>query len=85
MTVVRVQKKDGSFQDWDKNKILNAVAKVGLSAEDTESVASLVESWVIKNAVNNTIKSEEIRTKIVQLLSVIDTKASQAFDTYKKV
>lgn len=82
--VIKVQKKDGTFQDWDKNKVLNSVAQVGLSPVETDAVSSLIESWVIKNATGDVIRSEDVKAKVIELLTVINPSASQAFAAYKK-
>jgi transcriptional regulator NrdR family protein len=84
VTVIKVEKRDGSLQDWDKGKVLNSLAQVGLSSVETESVANLIEAWVIKNAPNDTVKSDVVRTKVIELLGIINPEASQKFAAYRK-
>ncbi len=81
---MRVEKRDGRLEDFDRNKISGGVVKAGAPAEVAASVAVLVESWAQKAAENETIKSSDIRNKVIELLRLVDREAANAFETYKK-
>lgn len=83
-TIIRVEKKDGTTQDWELHKVVNSLAACGVPASETENIGPLIESWVTRNTQNQTIKSEKIRAKVVELLKVIYPQAASAYESYKK-
>jgi len=67
--MLKVQKKDGSLQDFDSSKISGALVRVGLSAEEAAAMAGDVQSWAESAAGDGTITSAEIREKLLATLS----------------
>jgi len=82
--MLKVQKKDGTLEDFDRNKILNGLLKSGSTPEEAESLTTQVESWVSGTAVNETINSTDIRTKVLELLKTVNPTAAGNFENYKK-
>lgn len=81
---VKVQKKDGSQQDFDRQKVLNGIIKSGATPEQAEEVTGQVEAWVPTAAVNGMIASSAIRTKVLELLRTANPVAAAAFEAYQK-
>ncbi len=82
--MVKVQKKDGSLQDFDASKISSGLVRVGLSAAEAADVASQIESWTGTTGTDGTITSAQIREKILSLLSPEMVKEYTSFETTKK-
>lgn len=80
----KVQKKDGSLEDFDRNKILNGIVKSGAMPEQAESVTKQVESWVQNVVVDGVVKSSDIRTKVLEVLKTVNPQVATSFETYQK-
>ena len=80
---MQVQKKDGSLQEFDSEKIVNGLLNSGLSDEEAEDLASEVEDFFIESA-KETISWQEIKTKVLELLKEVNPDAAQMFENYKK-
>jgi len=81
---IKVEKKDGRLEDFDRNKISGSVVKSGVSPEEAESIAIQVETWVQGAALDGVVQASDIRTKVLELLQSIDPEATISFKTYKK-
>jgi len=84
MAELQVQKKDGRLEAFDRSKILNGLIKSGASATEAESVTSQVENWASTAAVNNVIKTADIRTKVLELLRSVNPTVTASFEAYRK-
>jgi transcriptional regulator NrdR family protein len=77
-------KKDGSLEDFDRNKIVSGVVKAGGTAEEAEKVASAIEAWLPATAANNVVKSQDVRTKALEVLGTVNPTAVANFEAYQK-
>jgi len=84
MQDLQVTKREGGTEPWSKEKLINSVAKAGLSVEVTEHLEYLIEVWANRNAKNGQVTSVEIRDKVIELLNAIDPMVSDAYSSYKK-
>jgi len=82
--VYKVQKKDGTLEDFDRNKILNGVVRAGGSPEDAQKVLAEVETWLPTVAKEGVVKSYEIRTKVLSILNQINPAVAKSFESFKK-
>ena len=80
----KVQKKDGSLQDFDRNKIVNGITKAGGSSQDAEQVAAEIEAWLPTVAVENVVNSSDIKVKGLELLKTINPTIAATFETFQK-
>lgn len=80
----KVQKKDGSLEDFDRNKIINVLLSSGASKEEAEKMASEIEAWLPKAAVNGVVKSTDIRAYGLGILEKLNPTAYSRFISYKK-
>lgn len=81
---LQVQKKDGSLESFDRNKIKNGLIKSGASEAEAESIASQAETWAQTAAVNNIVKTADIRTKVLELLRSANPTVAASFEAYRK-
>ena len=80
----KVQKKDGTLEEFDKSKILNGVVRAGASSEDAQKILEGIEAWLPKAAVNGVIRSVDIRTKGLEILDTVNPKIAKAFKSFQK-
>ena len=80
---IKVEKKDGRLEDFDRNKVSSGIVKSGASAAEAESIANQIETWAQSAAVDGVVKSGAIRTKVLELLRSVNPEAAAAFEAYK--
>lgn len=80
----KVRKKDGSLQDFDRTKIINAVTSAGGTPQDAEQVVSEVEAWLPTVAVEGVVETKDLRIKGIEILKTINPTAASTFETYQK-
>ncbi len=81
---LQAQKKDGSLEPFDRNKIKNGLIKSGASEAEAESITSQAETWAQTTAVNNIVKTADIRTKVLELLRSANPTVAASFEAYQK-
>lgn len=82
--MIKVQKKSGETEDFDRNKIAGGLVKAGATPEQAESVTSQIEAWIQGAAVNGVIHTGQIRAKVIELLQSVNPVAAQSFSSYQK-
>ncbi len=80
----KVQKKDGTQEDFDRSKLVSGVMKSGGTAEDAEKVAVAIEAWLPTVAVNGVVNSADIRVKGLEVLRTVNPAVAASFESYKK-
>lgn len=81
---IKVEKKDGRLEDFDRNKVSGGVVKSGASPEEAESIATQIETWAQSAAMDGVVQSSDIRIKILELLRSVNPEAAAAFEAYKR-
>ena len=84
MDPVKVQKKDGSLEDFNRNKVLNGIIKSGALPEVSESVTTQVEQWAKMSASNGVVTSLDIRGKVLEFLRQQDADSATRYESYQK-
>ncbi len=73
--LLMVQKKDGSFEQFDKNKLItgifNAIKKRPISIEDVSAIVDSIENYYA-NEMKNQVSSSEIGDMVLEKLRVAD-------------
>lgn len=77
--MIKVIKKDGSIENFQREKIVRACEGCGASREDADMIASEVEEEAYDG-----IKTSEIRNKILKKLKVIDPNLVKMWIEYEK-
>jgi len=80
----QVQKKDGSLVDFDQNKIVTGVLKAGGTQENVQKIAADVETWLPTIAINNVVKTSDLRNKIIEELRTVNPSTAANFESYQK-
>lgn len=81
---IKVQKNDGLLEDFDRKKVSSGILKSGASAAEAESIAVQVQNWAQSAAVDGMVKTSDIRTKVLELLRLANSRAADSFAAYKK-
>jgi transcriptional regulator NrdR family protein len=82
-SIIKVEKNDGSLEDFDPGKIAKVIRAAGLSLEEAAVLAARLSSWVVEQD-QRTIKSSEIRKKVIAELQEINEYATNLFNWYKR-
>lgn len=82
---LKVQKKDGSTEGFDRMKIKNGIISSGAAEEQAESITVQIENWAPTAASNGVIKALDIKTKLLELLGGVNPVAKTTFENYKKL
>lgn len=82
--MMKVQKRDGRIEDFDRQKIKGGILRSGGTEEQAESITTQIELWAQKMAINGIISSLSIKEKLFELLGPINPAAKTAFENYKK-
>lgn len=81
---MQVQKKDGRLEEFDREKLKKSILSAGVSAAEAELIAGKVETWAPTMVFNNTIHSQVIRAKVIELLRQTNAAATKTYEEYKK-
>ena len=81
--MMNVQKKDGSMEPFDRNKIVMAVTSAGATTQEAAEVASGVEDWMPMAIALGTVSTNQIRGKVIELLKQLNPTANAVYEVYK--
>ena len=84
MPELKVRKKDGRIEPFDRGKMAGGIQKSGASPEEVEKIASEVEIWAQSAAVDGVIGSAELKTKLLELLRATNPTAATSFEEFRK-
>lgn len=84
MAELKVRKRDGRLQDFDRTKIANSIAKAGGLPGQAEEIAVQIENWVAGAATAGVIDSSAIRARAIELLQRTNPQAAETFEQYRK-
>jgi transcriptional regulator NrdR family protein len=76
---MKVRKKDGRLEDFDKNKIIKGCKRAGASPKISSEIANVVNSESYDG-----ISTAEIRTLVLKELERKDRKTAMEFRNFKK-
>jgi transcriptional regulator NrdR family protein len=79
----KVIKKDGSVENFDKEKIARVVTAAGLTPRKAKALATKVEKY-ITGLQGNKVTSKQIRNKVVDELTRADKYAAGLYTWYEK-
>jgi len=78
---MKVRKKNGSEEEFIREKIVVAIVKAGGSLENARAIAKEVENTF---AARDAVTTEEIKREVLNRLKDRDIKAYQSWLSYKK-
>jgi len=76
---MKVKKKDGKLEDFNKNKIIKGCKKAGTSTKLANEIATAV-----RNKIYDGISTSEIRAIVLRELERKDKKSAMEFRSFKK-
>ncbi|OGM23147.1 hypothetical protein A2961_02075 [Candidatus Woesebacteria bacterium RIFCSPLOWO2_01_FULL_39_21] len=77
-----VVKRDGTNEEFDRNKVFNSIVGATGTPEEAEKITSGIESWV--NNSMEPIKTLDIRSRVAAALKGTNPTAAQLYETYEK-
>ncbi|MBI2611655.1 hypothetical protein HYW54_02835 [Candidatus Gottesmanbacteria bacterium] len=79
----KIKKRDGTFEEYNQDKIAKVVTAAGLTAEETKKLVENVSLW-IQNIKEEEVSSLEIRDKVIEELHKINPFAENFYVWYEK-
>jgi transcriptional regulator NrdR family protein len=83
LTTLKVQKKDGTQDPYDRQKVLTSVMKAGGTPEQAEQVAQAVDAWAT-SSLTDVVTTSDIRAKLLEALKSVNQTAAESFEAYVK-
>ena len=80
----QIRKRGGGLEPWNIEKTINSVAVSGASIKMSEAMGKLIEAWAEKAAQDGIIGSLQVRDKVVEILTLVDEMAAEAYKAFKK-
>jgi transcriptional regulator NrdR family protein len=84
MKKVKIQKKDGRIEEFDKEKLKRSIFSAGATKGQSQLVTQEVEEWLYNVALEEIIDTQEIRNKVVGSLTEKNPQAGKSYQEYKK-
>jgi len=85
MDILKVQKRDGSLENYAHHKVLGGILIAGATLEQAQQISDDIEAWVkIEATKKRTVKTRDIHEKIIAQLKKINPTAAKTFESYKK-
>jgi len=81
---IKVRKRDGRLEDFDKRKIVTGAVGSGCSFEEAKKLADQVMVWAESNLHEGAVDSSEVRIKVLELMRSSNPVAASSFETYRK-
>jgi transcriptional regulator NrdR family protein len=81
---IKVEKKDGTTEDFDRSKVKNGILNSGASEDQAENITGQVEAWAATAATNGIVKAADIKSKVLELLGGMNPTAASTFENYQK-
>ena len=84
MINLKVQKKNGTIEDFDRAKVKNGILSSGATEEQAENIAVQIESWATANSTNGIVTASDIKAKLLEVLGGVNPNAKASFEGFKK-
>ncbi len=85
MTELKVKKKDGSKEDFKREKLVTSLKKAGMeSKENIEKVVTTVTNFVKEKAEKGAVETSRIRGKVLEQMRQLNSQAASKFENFSK-
>jgi len=84
MKKVKVQKKDGRIEDFDREKLRKSVFSAGATDSQSQLVTKEIEKWLYGVASGEIINTRTIRNRVIDFLEEKNPKIAKAYQAYQK-
>jgi 2-phosphoglycerate kinase len=81
--MVKIKKRDGSTEDYDRKKFLNSLIRAQLTPDQAQNVLGRVENWLLSDN-QQIITSSQLRDKTLEFIEAINKDAAHAYRIYRK-
>lgn len=81
---MKVEKRNGSLQDFDRSKLAASLVSAGATDADAQKVAVDVEAWAKAKAINDVIKSQAMRDKVITILRAQYPQVAESYGAFTK-
>ena len=81
--MTRVVKKDGSYEEFDQQKIARVTHAAGLEKEEADVLGNLIATWMEVSGTED-ISSIAIRDKVIEEMRKINDHAANVFAWYEE-
>jgi len=78
----KVEKRDGSLEDYDEAKIVKVAIATGLDAEKSQTLASDITKWIKDNSLSK-VTSLQIRDQFLSDLKKVNGAAADLYLWYE--
>jgi transcriptional regulator NrdR family protein len=79
----KIQKKDGSLENYDRSKLLLSMVRAQATPEQAESALGQIESWLTQSK-QESVSTKEVHDKVSEVLKGINPRAAQNYEVYRK-
>lgn len=83
--MINVNKRGGGIEEFSLDKLINSLAKAGVSVKDAEAVAKKIQAWANTNKKNNTINSSSLRDQVIINLKKDFPIEEENYELYSKI
>lgn len=80
---MKVSKRDGSLQEFDRNKLKQSIIDAGTEQYLAEDVCKEIEGWIEESTAEQ-ISSEQIRNKAIEVLNDTDPVTAENYRSYRE-
>lgn len=85
MTELKVKKKNGSIEDFKREKLVNSLKKAGMQSEEKiEKIANTTTNFVKEKAEKGPVETSKIRGKVLEQMRTLNSGAATSFESYTK-
>lgn len=81
---LKVQKKDGRIEDFDRSKVKNGILSSGATEEQAESATQEIERWAASTGINGIVRTPDLKAKLLEVLGGVNPDAKSSFENFKK-
>jgi hypothetical protein len=81
---MKVQKKDGRIEDFDRLKVKNGILSSGATEEQAESATQEIERWAASTGINGIVRTPDLKAKLLEVLGGVNPNAKTSFENFKK-
>ncbi len=83
MTELKVKKKNGSVEDFNREKLMKSLRKAGMeSKENVEKISAEVMNFVKNQAEKGAVETSRIRGKVLEQMRTLNKGAAEKFEKF---
>lgn len=84
MNDLKVKKRDGTIEPFSNDKLIASMTKAGVPVDASQNFTVQISNWAKSVSAEGEISSEEIRDKVIEVLSSEYPVEADNYRAYKK-